>query len=382
MRNNLSKLIIAILILGLISLACNFLSLINPDEEAATEEPAEQEAQDQNDINATQTALVAQITSQAQDDLPVEPEDLVETAVPAAEDAADIAHDIIPGNAGASEGEIIDNTSQDTAELGYTLEGDFYVNGLMLERPFNQNMIYRPEIDIQQAQISSDGEFLTVTITLFAVDSATNTLIGEYGVEIDTDLDGVGEFLVWTSVPEGTEWSIDAVRVYQDANQDIGGETKMQSDAPTDQAGDGYETLLFSIDSHIDPDAAWSRINPQNPASIQLSFKRSLIPEESFLWNVWADDAIKNPGLFNYHDRFTLEEAGSPLKDHANYPLKQLHSVDNTCRLGYNQNIVDPHLGTCGTSPEDVAPVVTSAPTIIPTVLPSAFPTLPPVIGP
>jgi hypothetical protein len=381
MRNNLFRISIAILILGLITLACNFLSLINPDESGGDQEPTEGAAENVIDINATQTMLVAQITDQAQSELPVVPTELVETAAPPAEVVEEIVHELIPGDAGASKGEITDTASQGTAAMGYTTEGDFYNNGLMLERPFNQDMTYRPDLDILNAEISSDGEFITVTITLQDVNPGSHTLVADYGVEIDTDVDGKGEFLIWTSAPTDTNWSIDHVRVLQDFNEDLGGPTAMMSDAPTDQAGDGYETLLFSADSYSDPDAAWSRINPQNPASVQLSFKLSFFPEDRFLWSVWADDGIKNPMEFNYHDHFTLAEAGSPLKDHENYPLNQLHSVDNTCRMGFNQSITDPQIGTCGASPEDVAPVVTTAPTFLPSVLPSIIPTLPP-IGP
>jgi hypothetical protein len=38
--------------------------------------------------------------------------------------------------------------------------------------------------------------------------------------------------------------------------------------------------------------------------------------------------------MFEFNDHFTLEQAGSPLKEDAkNYPLKALWGVDNTCRM-------------------------------------------------
>jgi len=34
----------------------------------------------------------------------------------------------------------------------------------------------------------------------------------------------------------------------------------------------------------------------------------------------------------DYVDRFTEMEAGSPVRDQQNYPLKALYGVDNVCR--------------------------------------------------
>jgi hypothetical protein len=69
---------------------------------------------------------------------------------------------------------------------------------------------------------------------------------------------------------------------------------------------------------------------------VDLAFKRSLVGGANmFLWNVWADDGVKNPASFDYNDHFSASEAGSPYKD-ADYPLKALALVDNTCRETYH----------------------------------------------
>ena len=47
---------------------------------------------------------------------------------------------------------------------------------------------------------------------------------------------------------------------------------------------------------------------------------------------VIADAGLKDPGKLDYVDRFPITEAGSPLRDNKNYPLKSLFLVDNTCR--------------------------------------------------
>ena len=45
--------------------------------------------------------------------------------------------------------------------------------------------------------------------------------------------------------------------------------------------------------------------------------------------------ALKDPGKLDYVDRFTLGEAGSPIRDNPNYPLKALYLVDNACREAF-----------------------------------------------
>ncbi len=39
-----------------------------------------------------------------------------------------------------------------------------------------------------------------------------------------------------------------------------------------------------------------------------------------------------HPELFDIQDHITLEEAGSPLRDNAYYPLQAFSAADNTCR--------------------------------------------------
>ena len=61
---------------------------------------------------------------------------------------------------------------------------------------------------------------------------------------------------------------------------------------------------------------------------------------------VFADAGLKNVGKLDYVDRFTEADAGSPVRDNKNYPLKELYLVDNVCReaLGFEATGYEPQL--------------------------------------
>jgi hypothetical protein len=96
--------------------------------------------------------------------------------------------------------------------------------------------------------------------------------------------------------------------------------------------GDGYES---SVELGGDR-AAYARVNPEDPSAVQIAVSRALLDNaEDFLWGAWADKVIKDPSRFDYNDAFGPGEAGSPIKPSKDYPLKALHSLDNTCRLPF-----------------------------------------------
>jgi hypothetical protein len=47
---------------------------------------------------------------------------------------------------------------------------------------------------------------------------------------------------------------------------------------------------------------------------------------------VIADAGLKSIADMDYVDRFTAQQAGSPVRDQQEYPLKSLYAVDNVCR--------------------------------------------------
>jgi len=203
------------------------------------------------------------------------------------------------------------------------------------ERPFTQSdMSYLPDVDILHFYITSDGMWYYVTIELIGSNPAGG-LQTDYGVELDLDLDGHGDTLIWAKPPYSAQWSADRVTAYIDTNNDIGGASPIKSDAP--YPGNGYDTLIFDSGQGEDPDLAWVRIAPSSPTTIQFAFKHSAAGT-SFLWGVWADAGYKDVTKFSYNDRFTEAEAGSPQKDSPFYPIKQLFAVDSTCRMAFGFN--------------------------------------------
>jgi len=63
--------------------------------------------------------------------------------------------------------------------------------------------------------------------------------------------------------------------------------------------------VIFNQGQGDDTDLAWARIDPQNPNTVDFAFKQSLAGP-SFMWGVWADAGLKNPGKFNYNDRLQM----------------------------------------------------------------------------
>ena len=230
--------------------------------------------------------------------------------------------------------------------------GDEFAKG-RYERPFDPDMNYVPSVDIFQANLFRDkeNEWIYTIIRVKESPLYLEDMPFSFGIELDLDIDGRGDVLVWTDLPQSDEWSVDGVTVWKDLNESIGGKRPMISDPP--DGGDGYETLLFESGMGEDPDLAWSRINPQENNFIEIAFKRSLLDEtEIFLWGAWADVGMKNLELFDHHDHFTKEEAGSPLKSEVDYyPLKALYLIDNTCRAasGYTPKGGEP--GICPVPP-------------------------------
>ena len=267
-------------------------------------------------------ATVADVTSAAPD-----------TAAVATSTAAPIHHALTPGEPVENPGDY-DNEAHTTGALKYAANGDLY-NLNRFERPFTQkDMTYLPYLDIQRFDMSKDANWYYASMELFDLSGISGDPAPVYAIEIDYDLDGRGDFLIWAKPPLTTDWNTLDVSVYADNNRDVGGPHPNLSD-PSDKAGNGYETTIFDAGHGSDPDLAWVRINPADPNLIQFAFKKSLVPGNSFEWAAWADAGIKDPAKFAYNDRMSLAEAGSPLKGDTNYPLKGLFAVDNTCYSAY-----------------------------------------------
>ncbi len=270
------------------------------------------------------------------------------TAEAPASTVSPISHVLTPGNISSTGTVMYDVDSSGTASENRAPYGDSY-NINLFERPFSQNtMVYIPALDIQTFGLNADDTWYYVSIQLSGGDM--NDPLGiDYGVELDTNHDGIGDYLIWAKPPYSTNWSTDTVRVYSDPNHDVGGASPEKSDANATTAapypGDGYETIIFNQGQGNDPDLAWVRLDPTNAATVQFAFKQTLAGAK-FMWGVWADAGLKDPSKFNYNDRFTLTQAGSPIKGSSDYPIKAIYQVDNTCWtvFGFKPTGLEPHL--------------------------------------
>lgn len=242
-----------------------------------------------------------------------------------------IVHTLTPSSSPQAGALVYDVESSGTAPEKRAPYGDSY-DIYRLERPFKQDMTYIPDMDIVTYNVRMDDTWIYVSIELIGT-NPNNELGIQYGVELDLTGDGFGEYIIWANPPYSPEWSTDRVQVFEDKNHDTGGFSAEKSDAPFDS--DGYETKIFDSGVGDDPDTAWVRINAGARATVQFAFKKSMAGS-SFLLGVLSDAGLKDVTKMFYNDRFTEEEAGSPIKSKKYYPLKALYLFDNACREAFN----------------------------------------------
>lgn len=245
-----------------------------------------------------------------------------------------------------------DVESSDTAPEKRAPYGDSYSLN-RLERPFTQDMIYIPDMDIASFGISEDSDWYFVSIEL--IGKNPNNLPGiHFGVELDTNLDSFGDYLILAAPPYFEEWTAENVRIYTDTNRDTAGNSASRSDAPF--SGNGYDSLIHSLAENVgsDPDLAWVRINAGPYATVQFAFKKSWAGS-TFMYGVMADGGLKDVAHLDYVDYLTEQEAGSPVRSNTYYPLKALYAVDNTCFQAFGFKPTGYEVKIC---PEIVQPVV------------------------
>ena len=263
--------------------------------------------------------------------------------VPASTQPVSINHVLIPVSEAPKTALVYDTESSGTGPEKRAPYGDSYDKDL-LERAFLQDMTYVPDLDINTFGLGLDDTWYYVTINLIGSDP-NNTMGIDYGVEIDTNSDGFGDYLILAQPPYKAEWDAVNIKVYEDKNHDTSGRSADKSDAPI--STDGYETLVLdgSTGTGDDLDLAWDRMASESNATVQFAFKKSLAGT-AFMFGVLADGGLKDPSKFDYVDRFTEAEAGSPVRDKQYYPLGALYSVDNTCRqaFGFTPNGYEPML--------------------------------------
>lgn len=302
-----NKFLICIIFIFGLACACPGTTIFTPNNPP----PAVQPTQNVNPIPNPNTSLVTG------------------TPIPTATQV--VVHKMTPSNSPKTSTLIYDVDSKDTGPDKRAPYGDSY-DIYRMERPFIQDMIYVPDLDIVTFNVTMEEDWVYVSIKLVGT-NPNNDLGIHFGVELDVNGDGFGEYIIWAKPPYTPEWSTNGIQVFADNNHDSGGLSAEKSDAPLD--GDGYETMVFEAGQGDDPDLAWVRINAGANATVQFAFKKSLAGS-SFLLGVLADSNLKDVTKMYYNDRFTEEEAGSPEKSEKHYPLKALYGFDNTCREAYN----------------------------------------------
>ncbi len=248
-----------------------------------------------------------------------------------------VTHVIIPSTGTSDRATAHDNENSLFYDTKKVKTGDeFYKN--RFERPFTSvDMAYLPDLDIVNFSITSDANFFYVNISMVELDSATQSLTGYYGVEIDRNADGRAEVLLTTRPPYSTEFTADNVTAYLDVNSDVGGNI---INRPDDFGSDGFETTIFDLGQGVypegNPDLVWVRQATDGALpAVEIAFARWMFKDgaEAFMWSVLSNDAAINPASLYYNDYFTAEQAGAANTDDPNYPIKELAAMDNTCRV-------------------------------------------------
>lgn len=243
-----------------------------------------------------------------------------------------VAHNQFPGRIKElADTYVGDYNSIDYANEGITY-GDNYLNNV-LERPFSSEvMVYQGSIDLVRVDLMVGPTWTYAIIYLAENLPTTGTM--KYGLELDLDENGRGDYLIQTSLPTSMEWNVENVQVYEDKDGDVGGKIPMKIDTPNDTLN-GYESLVFDSGEGADPDLAWVRRNPDELNSLQIAYKSELTGNTGYMWSAWADDSYQAVDLRDYHDHFSEESAGSPYPGSPLYPIKRVYSFDSTCRSYY-----------------------------------------------
>ncbi len=268
--------------------------------------------------------------------------------------AVPIQHQVIPAELPAERsGHAGDQDSSSMADKKRAPGGDRF-SFAQFERPFNADTmdVYFPYLDIQDVLVYQDDTWAYAVITVKGRD-ANDSLPGKYALELDVDLDGRGDWFIMASHPASSDWTTDGVQAWTDANNDVGGNTTGTADKAL-SGGDGYETLAFDQGKVLgqDADAAWARLAPNDPNSIQVAAKRSLWGGgAAYLAGLWTGNEDLNPALFDLNDHFTHEQAGAALVElEYFYPIKQLSELDNTCRMAVGFVPTGNEFGLCSST--------------------------------
>lgn len=235
--------------------------------------------------------------------------------------------DVRPGEPRGSAQIIHDQTCAATAGSKRAAGGDEYSDG-RFERPFDREMNYLPALDISRGMLvrSNDGwNYFTIVL-----EAAPLPPPAVYGIELDLNIDGRGDYLIQISAPTVTEWMESGIKMWWDSDGDVGGQVINRSD-PRGNKGSGFESVKIDTATGKHAGQIWSRLIENG---VQIALKDQWVggKDGKFTWKPYTDGSPFSPSQYDLNDYYLLAEAGSPLIGERDYPLKVIHSMDNTCR--------------------------------------------------
>ena len=343
MKKNIIFGIALILFTGLVLSSCSSPS-IDPTEAEAL--PITPSTEADLPTEAATEAIEEAVATQAS------PEDAAQPATEAAEEPATITHQDVPGEPVYTQslpGEC--NTGYNYDNPGFAVKepcDSWSIN--LLERPVSADLSeFYHYLDILDAKAGGDNEWIFFQIDLFGAGSPDGAEPVIYYIELDNVQNGRGNFLVSVTNQDlyETAWSVAGVQVYEDQNEDVGGDIAIRPDGSYE--GNGYDTLLFDAGQGADPDLAWARRDPSHVNQIEFAVKSSLLGEnKSFMWWAGAVQGEFNAQSFDFVDSTSETE---------------LFPIDTTCGwiMGTEMNY---NIRKCYIAPEPTeGPTNSSAPT-------------------
>jgi len=254
----------------------------------------------------------------------------------------------------SSEGITGDNAFFDAGLRYWTIDAgaDSYQNEFY-ERPTVQTYTYFPaggqyaaneyyeNVDIVEAKVGFDTNFLYISIELFGRNKSTSDgidtpegLVYRYGFRFSTDPDGRFGFFLRTDKPElvnmitfGTLGNTG----FEDTDGDVGGRALIngmppsglsvtKEDNPAEEQGlNGYDQSVIFDGLAAGIPVLYSRINPTNDKIVELAFAykdfgltEAYISSLQYLDMQASKEGPSDPQKFFWNDKYNKSEAGSP----------------------------------------------------------------------
>jgi hypothetical protein len=232
-----------------------------------------------------------------------------------------------PGSPHGSPQVIHDQVCRQTAAEKKAPGGDEFTTG-RFERPFDQNMNYLPALDIQRAELyRPENGWAYVSIIL---EDAPAPSPAVYGIELDLNIDGRGEYLIQFPAPSTPDWSESGIKMWWDSDGDVGGQVINRSD-PKGYKGSGFEALKIDSVAGKNKGKVWTRLIDNG---IQAAVHEELLGGKGgkFTWQPFSEGQPFSSSQYDLNDYYPPSKAGSSIVGDMDYPLKELFAIDNTCK--------------------------------------------------